>query len=1564
MLRYMPRVAFHAMRVLIAPVIALLLVSSDPASAETGSVVLSGQWETIANGNNIWSLAKDGPNTLWAGTRGGGVVKWDISDLSHPTYQQYLYPQTGLASNEVRSVAVDAQGNRWFATDRGLSRLGADNQWATFTLSNTLTLGATKMDTVTDPRDAGQRDLPLQTFDITVLRDKFTATPYFKIEGDPTIYRYAWADISTNGNFIYVDPPLQQPVAAGAAVYPMTFGLPSNNVTALAVAPNGHIFVGTQQFRIQTYQGECDTPISTRFSGGGGLNYLCDGTKYLGGGVAEYDPSTKTWRSWNSASKPFYYANSNVASNNVTDMTVDPTTGQIWATFWPQYRWVEPDRTGGNDAKQGDWHSGGDGGISSWDGTSWTTYQNYTCNSRTDNMALCRDGSQPTVNSVSAVTIDAQGRPWFAIYGLGLQVKSGGSWPQIRAYFTNDSSTGGVIEALSEARVYKLATDGQGRIWAATATDTGIGSDISIANANCAIANYKDTTCWLHVKSVDAGQSNGLSTSTIRTLLADGDRVWAGTSDVRNNGAGINAVNLDGAVTARLRTNGPLSNNITKIAARQNGEVWIGTGRADAAFYGRGVSVLNPQADWQSPAAWQIIDSAPTQAEQVGTFSGPGTQGNAYVYINVTGGNTVANCNALAALTDTSKFQFGDDPQPYVISIAGWDPGKQSCYIYPNPAFRKTYPAGTPIIRLVQRLNGSNIGDIRFDGSNRVWIGIRSENVKRGENGAVTGYGDGGVTFYDGVRWQTYGPKQKGVTPTGPVLNGGPVTVVMPRGTCETPEKMWVGQGDIMGNPLGYGIDAVDPAAKVVTALNNQDMPSAGIADLALDPTNCDVWGAFYPSYRYNSVNGYRLVNGGVGRYNQTTNVWTAYGKDYNTAGLEGWNSDVSSVLVDAQRRVWAGSYTVHATTYTSPPTLCYDPACTGEWIVAQHHTDAVLNLFQNNKWQPSIKWLYEGAVSDIVQDSDGRLWVATSHGWLADVMSSSNPLIDHASSYPLMFNAVHVLDGTTWTTVDIRDPQYPFTDDNITSIAQAPNGDMWFGTPNMGVVHWHKTGQPAEPTATPTSSPTAAPTASSTATATGTIPPTKTPTATRTATPPASLTATPTGTPIPATSSPTASPTRTASPSATPTNRPVVMRVFLPHVVGGVAAPVVPTATATETPPPGVTPSLTHTPTVAAPPSTATATAPAPPTATTTATETAVPTDTATPIHTATPTATSSPTPTDTATSTPTRTPTRTPTPTLVPQWELVSSPDPNSNTLRAIDCVDASNCWAVGDSGTILRWNGRAWSKETVPFGTPNLRSIVMVSRTDGWAVGDNKTILRYGGSSWTAYPVNSIANAPNGNYVSVSMSLNAPAFTPGGFILARVTNGDAALLYWDRSSERWLTSTVGSNANNMNGVHVTADGSLGAIVGDLSSMLQYDGSGAWLFDASVLNFQDVATLYSARFYRFAPNVIPAGWIVGANRVLAYYSNNCRQSAPCWRQAEPAMIGSDVPNVSYYGVSIVNQNRAWAVGDSGAIIRWDGTRWSRQTSTGATLRAVSMLSEQEGWAVGDGGAIYHMHP
>jgi hypothetical protein len=76
------------------------------------------------------------------------------------------------------------------------------------------------------------------------------------------------------------------------------------------------------------------------------------------------------------------------------------------------------------------------------------------------------------------------------------------------------------------------------------------------------------------------------------------------------------------------------------------------------------------------------------------------------------------------------------------------------------------------------------------------------------------------------------------------------------------------------------------------------------------------------------------------------------------------------------------------------------------------------------------------------------------------------------------------------------------------------------------------------------------------------------------------------------------------------------------------------------------------------------------------------------------------------------------------------MTSPTPNH--LRDVD-GGALGAIAVGDTGTILRFDGTTWSTMTSPT-TENLHGVHVVSPASVYAVGANGTVLHFNGASWT--------------------------------------------------------------------------------------------------------------------------------------------------------------------------------------------------------------------------------------
>jgi ligand-binding sensor domain-containing protein len=68
------------------------------------------------NPNYVFSVLAAADGSIWAGTWGGGVARWDGKAWSNLTVKD------GLAGNIVYSVAQDKAGTLWFGTNRGVSR--------------------------------------------------------------------------------------------------------------------------------------------------------------------------------------------------------------------------------------------------------------------------------------------------------------------------------------------------------------------------------------------------------------------------------------------------------------------------------------------------------------------------------------------------------------------------------------------------------------------------------------------------------------------------------------------------------------------------------------------------------------------------------------------------------------------------------------------------------------------------------------------------------------------------------------------------------------------------------------------------------------------------------------------------------------------------------------------------------------------------------------------------------------------------------------------------------------------------------------------------------------------------------------------------------------------------------------------------------------------------------------------------------------------------------------------------------------------------------------------------
>lgn len=164
-----------------------------------------------------------------------------------------------------------------------------------------------------------------------------------------------------------------------------------------------------------------------------------------------------------------------------------------------------------------------------------------------------------------------------------------------------------------------------------------------------------------------------------------------------------------------------------------------------------------------------------------------------------------------------------------------------------------------------------------------------------------------------------------------------------------------------------------------------------------------------------------------------------------------------------------------------------------------------------------------------------------------------------------------------------------------------------------------------------------------------------------------------------------------------------------------------------------------------------------------------------------------------------------------LTTQTSNNNSPGINDNVypllLHSVDCVSASDCWAVGqnsgDDMGIIHYNGTQWKRQaTDPKKFDRtLLEVTCVDANDCWAVGgrggkgnkNRDTIFHYTGNVWTQVKLDK--DLPYQNLYAVGCSDADDCFAVGD---------DHTVLHWDGST--WSNQSNGSSdLNSLNSIRL---------------------------------------------------------------------------------------------------------------------------------------------------------------
>lgn len=275
-------------------------------------------------------------------------------------------------------------------------------------------------------------------------------------------------------------------------------------------------------------------------------------------------------------------------------------------------------------------------------------------------------------------------------------------------------------------------------------------------------------------------------------------------------------------------------------------------------------------------------------------------------------------------------------------------------------------------------------------------------------------------------------------------------------------------------------------------------------------------------------------------------------------------------------------------------------------------------------------------------------------------------------------------------------------------------------------------------------------------------------------------------------------------------------------------------------------------------------------------------------------------------------------------------SSKSAVTQNLRGVWGMSDNDIWAVGDGGTVVHFDGKAWSP--AKSGTAeNLTGVYGVAQNDVWASSEKGSVLHWDGSSWTQA-------SHSAGLTLLSIWASGPKDVWAGGMDGE---GDAGIIYrWDGT--KWTMQQIpgassvwqvaGSGAHDVWMVGSSQKG--GGLV------LHGDGA---KFDATGYDGPGVRGVWASK-----PEDV---WVVPYEGAIQHWNGKA------WSKAVVAGPTSPLLRVGGSGPDDV-----WAVGLGGGMLRFHGGAWSASpTGTKQVLWGVWVRASDDAWAVGNGGTILH---
>ena len=273
-------------------------------------------------------------------------------------------------------------------------------------------------------------------------------------------------------------------------------------------------------------------------------------------------------------------------------------------------------------------------------------------------------------------------------------------------------------------------------------------------------------------------------------------------------------------------------------------------------------------------------------------------------------------------------------------------------------------------------------------------------------------------------------------------------------------------------------------------------------------------------------------------------------------------------------------------------------------------------------------------------------------------------------------------------------------------------------------------------------------------------------------------------------------------------------------------------------------------------------------------------------------------------------------------------------------------TDVWAVGAAGTLLHYDGTAWSPALDPDGFANdLFAVQGAAANDVWAVGSAGTVLHYDGSAWKT-----VGGSGNCDYKSVWVGSASDVWIGGAgptvnsaCTFASTTGGLGSLAHWDGT--RFTAANLPPSPR-------TPIGS--AVVG--------------LWGSSTTDVWAVETDLSGTIYHYDGTTWSAS--MATNRLLGIWGTS---ASDVWAGTEGAGLlhwnGSawsaalNTSGATYYATTGSGARDVWVIENVGnpQLKHWDGSTWSSATNSPTDMQALWAAGASSLWSLGGCGDLSH---